>query len=136
MFDATVIGTFLSAAGAIGTFIAIVVATRAEKRARKERRIEAVIAKYMDLLHCSDDETALRPATTFIKSGAAFLSRDELHECLSILEDAGEGNPLGIGLEDPQMLRRAREQNINLDDWAKRVSFVLGEAGVFDRNKP
>ena len=119
----------------IGTFIAIVVAMRAEKRARKERRIEAVISKYMDLLHCTDAETAVRPATTFIKSGAAFLSRAELLECLSILEEAGEGNPLGFALADPNMLRRAREQNVNLDDWAKRVSFVLGEAGVFDKDK-
>ena len=132
--DATLLGIFLSAAGAIGTFIAIVVASRTEKRARKERRIEAVIAKYMDLLH-SSDERALRPATTFIKSGAVFLSRPELLECLSILEEAGEGNPLGIGLEDPAMLRRAREQNIDLDDWAKRVSFVLGEAQVFHKDK-
>jgi hypothetical protein len=128
------IGIFLSAAGAVGTFVAILVASRAEKRARRERRIEGVIAKYMELLHGSE-ERALRPATTFIKSGAVFLTRDELLECISILESAGEGNPLGIGLEDPAVLRRAREQNIDLDDWAKRLSFVLGEAGVFDKGK-
>ena len=124
--NAAAIGDFLAAIGAVGTFVAILVSIHIEKKARKERRIEAVIGRYLDLKQ--KPEHQLLKATTFIHSGAIFLSRDELEECLLILEAAGEGNPLGIGLEEPAVLRRARENNVNLDDWAERVSFLIGDA--------
>src|SRR2546428_755299 len=76
-------------------------------------------------------------AQRFIAAGVLTLSQSELRECAARLADAGEPNPLEHpSLTKRDVLKRAKEQCVDLDDWAERTSFLIDEAIGDKTNEP
>ena len=72
----------------------------------------------------------------FLVAGALGLSQQEMLQCARELRESGQGDPLEHPrLRDQQVLRRALEKNVDLDDWAKRTAFLIGEATKSDESE-
>jgi hypothetical protein len=99
-------------------------------RSQRERRIQDVLSRAIELRIAAQPVSAGDgPLKRFIAAGALSLSQKELEECAARLTQAGEPNPLEHPrLTQRNVLVRAKEQGVKLDNWASRTSFLIQEA--------
>jgi hypothetical protein len=128
--DSTAVNSLITLIGCAVTVGSIWAALFISIRSGRERRIQDVLSKTIEL-RIASERPAIGdgPLKRFIAAGALTLSQKELEDCAARLAKAGEPNPLQHPhLVQRDVLKRAKDKGIDLDDWVSRTSFLIGEA--------
>ncbi len=129
----TTVNSWITAFGSFITIASIWIAWWLSRRQRSERRIDEVASRYVQLRLAKNPNTRKGPLTTFILAGALGLSQREMVRCAARLVKSGQDDPLHHPrLKEQDILRRALDKRVNLDDWASRTSFLISEALTID----
>jgi hypothetical protein len=128
--SSTVVNSWITLTGCGITVFSIWASLIINNRSRRERRIQDVMSKTIELRIAGEHPPVSDgPLKRFITAGALTLSQKELEECAARLVKAGETNPLEHPrLTQRDVLKRAKEKGVNLDNWASRTAFLIREA--------
>jgi hypothetical protein len=125
--SSTFLNSWITLIGCLFTVGSIWVSFLINRRSRRERRIQDVLSRAIQL-RIEADRPGLPggPLKRFIAAGALTLSQKELEECAARLANAGEPNPLQHPrLTNCDVLKRAKEHGVDLDRWPSRTAFLI-----------
>jgi hypothetical protein len=134
----TLVNSWLTLIGSVCTIGSVWFAWWLTTSQRRERRVQDVASRYIQLRIGVQPAVASRgELKTFIAAGALGLSQKEMMQCAAELKKSGQGDPLNHpSLRDQTVIRRALDKNVDLDSWPDRTAFLLSEVVNFPDDPP
>lgn len=100
---------------------------KAGSQLQSDQRVREVMNRFIHLWVSREKNSTRSALPIFLDSGALTLSESEMKKCARLIASGGYQNPLDDPLlSDHAILLAAKEKGVDLDQFASRVSFLIG----------